>query len=233
MKPHVICHMMSPLDGRLIVADWAASTGHPIEKLVEVYDDLHDQIGADAWICGRTTGEEFADGLDRPYEVSGTAVRPLHNASAGKVTYAVILDPQGRLRWDKSDVNGDHVIVVVSDRVPDSHLVGLKDSGVSYIVSGETIDLQAVLDVLASAFGIKRVMLEGGAKTNGDFLKAGLVDEISYILFPAIGGKSGTPAVFEGGDSGLASTVRLRLNSFVQGPLDTLHIRYDVERAST
>ena len=38
MKPYVICHMMAPLDGRLIVSDWAKSTGHSLDGLVGVMD---------------------------------------------------------------------------------------------------------------------------------------------------------------------------------------------------
>ncbi|WP_245306834.1 MULTISPECIES: hypothetical protein [unclassified Rhizobium] len=67
-RPHVICHMMSPLDGRLIVNDWAEATGHSVDELVKIYDDLHEKIGADAWLSGRATGEEFADAVDHPYK---------------------------------------------------------------------------------------------------------------------------------------------------------------------
>lgn len=231
MKPHVICHMMSPLDGRLIVDDWKASTGHTIEELVEVYDAAHDKIGADAWLSGRATGEEFADGVDMPYNDSGTAERPLHVGDPNATSFAILIDKDGRLRWDKNHVNGDHVIVVVGSDVADSHLLGLEKRGISYVVSdGHDIDLPSVLDTLGARFGIKRIMLEGGARTNGEFLKAGLVDQVSFILFPAVGGKSGTPAIFEGGKDGLADKVKLKIASFEPAALGTLHVIYDVER---
>jgi riboflavin biosynthesis pyrimidine reductase len=230
MKPHVICHMMSPLDGRLIVDDWKASTGHTIEELVEVYDAVHDKIGADAWLSGRSTGKEFADGIDKPYDDVGVAERPIHLGDPEAESFAILIDKDGRLRWDKNQVSDDHVIVVLGAGVPDSHLVGLEKRGVSYIVcDNDGIDLTFALDTLASTFGIKRVMLEGGARTNGEFLKAGLVDQISFILFPAIGGKSGSPAIFEGGQDGLADKVKLKMTSFEPAGLATLHVMYDLE----
>lgn len=73
-------------------------------------------------------------------------------------------------------------------------------------------------------------MLEGGARTNRELLKEGLVDQISIILFPAIGGKSGSPAIFEGGEDGLANKVKLKMTSFEPAGLGTLHVMYDVER---
>ncbi|MBB5536148.1 hypothetical protein [Rhizobium giardinii] len=82
--PYVICHMMSPLDGRLIVNDWAEATGHSVDELVKIYDGLHEKIGADAWLSGRATGEEFADAVDRPYQATGTAARPIHNRQPGR-----------------------------------------------------------------------------------------------------------------------------------------------------
>jgi riboflavin biosynthesis pyrimidine reductase len=40
-------------------------------------------------------------------------------------------------------------------------------------------------------------LLEGGGVTNGAFLRAGLVDEVSLILFPRVDGAKGAPAVFD------------------------------------
>lgn len=229
-RPYVICHMMSPLDGRLIVKDWAEAAGHSVDELVEVYDNLHDNIGADAWLSGRATGEEFADAIDRPYETTGAVERPVHIANHDADEFAIIIDKDGRLRWDKSDINGAHVVVLTGSQVDNLYLAGLTQAGVSYIVSRTNgIDLKNALDVLAQEFGVRRLMLEGGAHTNGQFLKAGLVDEVSVVIFPAIGGKSNTPAIFEGGEDGVAEKVRLTLLSAETAGLGSVHLRYRVE----
>ena len=38
---------------------------------------------------------------------------------------------------------------------------------------------------------MKRLLLEGGGGTNGAFLRAGLIDELSLILCPAVDGAKG------------------------------------------
>ena len=231
MKPHVICHMMAPLDGRLIVADWSSSAGHTEEELVAEYDRTHEAVGADAWLSGRKTGGEFSDGIDGGMSAPGEADRPVHVAASGAAEYAVIIDKDARLVWKKAEIGGAHLIVLLGASVPDDYLAALSAVGASYIVSpSDEIDLPSALGILASRFGIKRLMLEGGAHTNGEFLKLGLVDEISYVLFPAIGGKTGTPAIFEAGEDGLSHPVRLKMTSCTLGPLDNLHIRYDILR---
>jgi len=45
--------------------------------------------------------------------------------------------------------------------------------------------------------GVKRLLLEGGGGANGAFLRAGLVDEVSLMLFPAVDGAKGAPSVFD------------------------------------
>ncbi len=40
-------------------------------------------------------------------------------------------------------------------------------------------------------------LLEGGGKINGSFLKAGLIDEISVLIYPGVDGLAGVPSIFE------------------------------------
>jgi len=58
MKPHVICHMAASIDGRTLLSRWrpeGARAANPFER-------LHDELGGDAWLIGRVTGQEFAKG---------------------------------------------------------------------------------------------------------------------------------------------------------------------------
>lgn len=67
-----------------------------------------------------------------------------------------------------------------------------------FIFAGEDgLDLPHALDILGSEFGIKAVSLQGGGIINGAFLKAGLIDEISILIYPGIDGLSGIPSIFE------------------------------------
>ncbi len=51
MKPYVICHMMSSVDGRILPDRW-----HPAVEDHGVYERLHTELGSDAWLVGRVTG---------------------------------------------------------------------------------------------------------------------------------------------------------------------------------
>lgn len=229
MKPHVLCHMMSPLDGRLKVAEWTAKSD--FQPFVDEYERIHDAYKYDAWLAGRSTGEEFADGR---YEATGKSPankpkRPVHVSKKGADEYGIILDTHGNLRWKKNTANGAHLIAVVGSGIADEYLASIAEAGGSYIVSSKSeIDPAEVLDVLAREFGIETLLLEGGATVNGSFFKAKLVDEVSYVLFPSIGGRSGTPAIFEAGDDGLAELVQLELKGFEGVGSGGIHARYTV-----
>ena len=93
------------------------------------------------------------------------------------------------------------------------HLAGLRQDGVSYIFAGERereLDLGRALDILNRELGIKRLEVNGGGVTNGAFLRAGLVDEISLAIFPAVDGAKGAPSVFNSGDTDAGAAAPLR-----------------------
>jgi riboflavin biosynthesis pyrimidine reductase len=93
-------------------------------------------------------------------------------------------------------------VVVLSEKVSDAHLVGLRGEGVSYIFVGKSaLDLALALDILNRQLGVKQLLLEGGGGANGAFLRAGLVDELHLILCPAVDGAKGAPSVFDSADA--------------------------------
>ena len=197
MKPHVICHMVSSVDGRTLNSRW-----RPDGKLASaLFERLHDELGGDAWLIGRVTGQEFAKG--KPYP--GTdQIFPRENwfarrdAKLDVKAYGVALDFHGKISWGRSDIEGDPIVAVLSRRVSDAHLAGLRHEGVSYIFAGESeLDLGLVLEILNRELGVKRLLLEGGGGANGAFLRAGLVDELSLVLCPAVDGAKGAPSVFD------------------------------------
>jgi hypothetical protein len=74
-----------------------------------------------------------------------------------------VLDAQGKIAWGRADIGGDPIVVVLTERVFDAHLAGLRKDAVSYIFAGEREpDLGRALDILNEELGIKR--LELGAK---------------------------------------------------------------------
>ena len=71
MRPEIICHMVSSIDGRLLVDRFSPpAAGVDGARLRRHYDEVYRRFGADGWMVGRVTMEEFAHGtnLSEPEE---------------------------------------------------------------------------------------------------------------------------------------------------------------------
>jgi len=150
-----------------------------------------------------------------PHAPSGPwkAERPIHVAGTDVATFAVALDPSGKLHFQGGKLSSDHVIVVVGRDTPDSHLAELAAVGVSYIVSANPeFDIPSLLHVLVRGFGIRDLVVEGGAKTNGAFLAAQVVDELRVLVAPALDGAQQVQGIVDY-RTGLAGIVRLQFKS--------------------
>ena len=229
MKPYIICHMVSSVDGKIDGAALGAVTSKG------EYEATGAKLNGDAWICGRTTMQQhFAE--DKPF-VSATNTpagpRPVFVARRAK-SYAVSVDTLGKLRWAGGDLDGDHLICVVSEQAAEEYLAMLREKGISYIVSGKSsVDLADAVNQLGEHFGIRTLLLEGGGHINGAFLQAGLVDEVSLLVVPGIDGRHNIPAVFDGLSPSRNKAVPLRLKSVEQRGRDALWIRYKVVRSKS
>jgi len=233
-RPYVLCHMTGSLDGRIKVRRWTNldADGH--------YETVHERLEGDAWMCGRITMQGYADSatpLAEPPAEDGTPLpRTDHVATADASGYAVALDARGRLDWGaRNDIEGDHVVVVLTESVSDGHLRRLRAGGQSYLFAGrETVDFALALEKLGRLFGIGRLLVEGGGRINGAMLKAGVVDELSLLVAPTIDGVIGTPALFdvEGGEAdSLSPRFRLDLRACERLDGDVVWLRYGIAPA--
>ncbi len=193
MKPHVICLMAASVDGRTLQSRW-----RPEGTAGELFEQVHDELAGEAWLIGRVTGQEFARGKPYPASSQETFPRQPWFAQRDAKAYGVVLDAQGKIAWGRSDIGGDPIVVVLTEEISDAHLAGLRSEGVSYVFAGKSqLDLPLALEILNGDLGVKRLLLEGGGSTNGAFLRAGLIDELSLILCPAVDGAKGAPSVFD------------------------------------
>ncbi|RYB04211.1 dihydrofolate reductase family protein [Lichenibacterium ramalinae] len=227
MKPHVTVHMITSVDGRIRTSRWS-----PFEGRGE-YEKVHDLLDGDAWMCGRVTMSGYARG--EPYPAAAeTLPRTDHIARRDAPGYAVALDASGKLCWGRDAIDADHLVVVVSEDVSDGHLAGLRRDGVSYVFGGRgAIDFARVLETLNREFGIRRLLVEGGGGINGSLLKAGLVDELSLLLAPAVDGLAGGPALFDYDGAAEDETPKgLRLSLVSSQPREggVMWLRYRVDR---
>ena len=109
-----------------------------------------------------------------------------------------------------------------------AHLAELAADGVSYIVSAEAeFDIPKLLDVLAREFGIAHLVVEGGAKTNGAFLAAQVVDEFRVLVAPALDGAEQVQGIVDY-RSGLAGLVRMQFKSADVLDHGVVHLSYAV-----
>jgi len=229
MRPTVICHMMASLDGSLHPSRFTTSPDGSRAEWSKIYERIHEALKGDAWIVGRVTMAEMTKAGPHAPAQPETVDRPLHLAIRNADSYAVAIDPSGKLHFNGDNIGGDHVVVLLGRDVPDSHLAELAADGISYIVAeAAEMDLVAMLDVLGKELGIRRLLLEGGATINGSFLAAGLVDELSLLVAPALDGRVGNQSFVEFGESGLADKVQLSLKSCETLPHGLVHLRYTV-----
>ena len=227
-RPRVICHMAASVDGRIDVNGWPAPAAVRRE-----YEQGHAAFRPDGWICGRVTMEPFAGGVRPESEVAreehAVAPREHFRAPGEHESFAFAVDPRGRLVWESGDVDGDHVVAILSERVSDEYLASLRERGVSYLLAGTSdVDLPLALEKIGVRLGVRTLMLEGGGGINGSMLRAGLVDEVSLLVAPVADGRMGTPALFDvDGDD--AVPCRLALEAVERRADDVLWLRYRVE----
>ncbi|RUW49560.1 MULTISPECIES: RibD family protein [unclassified Mesorhizobium] len=229
MKPHIICHMLASLDGGLHPSRYTESPDGSRAEWSGLYEQIHNDLEGDAWIVGRVTMAEMSKAGAHPPAHAGKVERPHHFARRDAGSYALALDASGKLHFAKPDIGGDHVVVLLGRDVQDSHLAELAADGVSYVVSQTPdIDLAAMLDVLGRELGIRRLLLEGGAGINGSFFAAGLVDELSLLIAPALDARAANQGFVEFGEAGLASKMQLSLTSCEALAHGLVHLRYAV-----
>ncbi|MET0794301.1 MAG: RibD family protein [Polyangiaceae bacterium] len=233
MKPYVICHMLISLDGRIHPSRWTHSPDGDRKAWSSAYESVHEKLAGDAWLVGRVTMAEMSKAEPHPPAGPLAVTRPQHFAQRDAGSYAIAFDRSGKLHFSKPDVGGDHVVVFLGPSVPDSHLAELTQDGVSYVVApDEAMDPKPLLELLGTELGIERLLVEGGGNVNGSLLAAGVVDELSILLAPALDGALGITGLAEVPDArGLAGKARLRLTSNETLEHGVIHLRYAVEPA--
>ena len=131
--------------------------------------------------------------------------------------------------WSSGDVEGDHVVAVLTHRVSDEYLSVLRERGVSYLLAGnDDVELPLALEKIGARLGVRTLMLEGGGGINGSFLRDGLIDEVSLLVAPVADGRIGTPALFDV-SAERAAPRRLALEGVEQRVGGVLWLRYRVE----
>lgn len=88
-------------------------------------------------------------------------------------------------------------MTVIGTNATDDYLTMLEEKGISYIVLADPTALEVALTVLYDRFGVRKISLQGGGIINGAMLAAGLINELSLVIYPGIDGLSTAPSIFE------------------------------------
>jgi riboflavin biosynthesis pyrimidine reductase len=227
MKPYIVAHMMSSLDGRSLTDGWH------LDFATDLYEDTAARFEADGWICGRVTMQEISHGTDYSKDLAkGALTRTDHFVERNAEQYAISIDPQGRVAWKSNTALKSHVIEVLTEQVADDYLAYLQSIGVSYVFGGKSeIDLDKVVQTLARELGVKKLIVEGGSHVSGAFVNAGLVDEVSVLILPLVDGRSEHPSSFEVSMDKWQAPAYLKLSSVEQVEHDAVWLRYTRAKA--
>jgi 5-amino-6-(5-phosphoribosylamino)uracil reductase len=148
---------------------------------------------------------------------------------------AIAIDPSGRVHYGKDNIGGDHAVAVLGENVADAYLAELREDGVSYVFAGPNgHDLVRAMEEIASVFGVKKLLLEGGGGINGSFLKLKLINEFSTLIHPAVDGVAGGQSIVDYAGSpedkpGAGQALRLIECKVLEG--GTVWLRHAVEAA--
>jgi 2,5-diamino-6-(ribosylamino)-4(3H)-pyrimidinone 5'-phosphate reductase len=230
MKPYVICHMCTTIDGKIRSDRWQRlPRGISSAKL---FERTAASFGIGAWLVGNTTMSEFA-AREFPLKKTSHKISPVdYVVERGAHSYAIGADAKGVLRFRQGEVDGDPVVLLVSRQVSDAYLAHLQAAGVSYLFCGNRhVDVRVALEKIRTLLGVRKLMLEGGGKFNGALLKAGLIDEISQVIVPVVDGGVGVSGFFDiPGRPPRRASAALRLIKHQRLPGGVNWFRYRVTR---
>lgn len=200
MRPKIICHMASSIDGRLRVGRWTPLLPDlPANFRSVCYEAVASKFKADGFIIGRKSMAEFSGVTEKtPARTDAPRARRPHCADRGGREVAIVVDRQGSLHYESAVAGGGHIVAILGEQVSDAYLEELRLVGVSYLFAGQDgNNLTLAMETLGEVFGIQTILLEGGGLINGSFLKAALIDEISMLVYPALDGLAGVSSTFE------------------------------------
>ncbi|MGN1021775.1 MAG: dihydrofolate reductase family protein [Aristaeellaceae bacterium] len=202
-RPYVFCHMMTSLDGKIMGRYMETPEGEAAGKVFYDIAFGHNPFYRhQGWLSGRVTTDDNFTFYGKPALDEAAPAVPEGDFIAGKADmYYVSVDPSGRLGWKSNTLTyGDttaHVLEVLTGKAGNAYKALLRKLGISYIIAGEqALDYDLALRRLKELFGIRTLMLGGGAALNWSFLQAGMCDEISVVMAAAADGSPTTQTLF-------------------------------------
>ncbi|MBN2387979.1 MAG: RibD family protein [Anaerolineales bacterium] len=221
IRPKVVLFNGLSLDGRM-------DGGGESQAEMGLYYELASRWKADAMLSGSQTILSAFSGQEEVPPAAGP--KELHPLA---VPLLVVVDSRARIRcWNliKGQVFWQDVVVLVSEATPRAYLDELETKGVRTIIAGgERVDLAVALEQLATGLAVRCVRVDSGGVLNGVLLRAGLVDEVSVLISPALVGGTSPRTFFVAPDvRGPEQVIPLRLFHHEEVKEGLLWLRYEV-----
>lgn len=186
-RPYIICHMLVSLNNKISGGFMSAPE---TAGLTAEYGRIDKEFKAKAWLCGKTTMEEFTGRLQPDLnQAADKYLRTDFVAGTEAARYVVVTDPNGEIGYEHAYLEKggrkSYIIEILTNTAGNAYTAYLRKRGISYIFAGEKeLDLNLAMQKLKSLFGFELLISHGGGYTNGKLLNAGLIDELSLVRVP-------------------------------------------------
>ncbi|KAA3161195.1 hypothetical protein F2A23_14140, partial [Akkermansia sp. BIOML-A63] len=118
MKPKIICHIMSSVDGRLIDGRWTAPYEAEHGDLLKVYAAIGHELNTDAWMFGKNTIRAI---FPYKWSIDGHTIPSDYPAVFIGERYSermfIVADPEGDIHFTSPTLRGDNILVIVGQNV--------------------------------------------------------------------------------------------------------------------
>lgn len=245
LRPWVVLTSTVSVDGRVtptrserlldpaVAARWRAAWPADVEDLIDQRRRWIQEHHAPSVVL-EGSGTFVAPEFDSPWANSLGGERGLYADHLPRRApgWFVVVDGRGRIEWQFTGDDKTALLVLVCRATPPGYLRQLRALEVGYLVVGdERVDLGRAMTRIRSTLNATAVIADGGGGLNGALLRAGLIDEVHVVTFPALVGGIGTPSFLDGPPLPPGSTpVALRPLNLVQGAMGSLLTRYAVQR---
>ncbi len=224
MLPSVILHMGVSVDGRI---DWGTGEEGPYYAIATQFGQDLDLSGSNT-ILKATWSED--PGHDYPDLYNAFIDKP------GRPLLAVV-DSRGQIKnWGvvRRQPFWCGFVALCSHATPQNHLEYLRQEGVETVIAGDDrVDLRQALEALNERLGVKVVRVDSGGILNGVLLRAGLVSEVSVIVYPCLVGGTSPASMFVAQDlTGPEGVIRVKLTHVEQIDEQYVWLRYSVVKQS-
>lgn len=189
---YIICHMVSSIDGRIDCPMVEQISGNEYYDVLKSYGDISCING------GKTVNHYYVKEHFVPQNSEPIGCENVFFANQSD-KFFICVDNKASLKYESHKLENKYILCILSEDASKEYLLFLQKKKISYICTGkQRPDLKKAVEILDKTMNIQKAVLLGGGKTNGAFLQAGLIDEISLLIGAGVDARINQPALFDG-----------------------------------